>query len=287
MPVFISYSHADKEVAETLALHLVQAKQNVWIDTWELNAGDSLIAKIEGAIGGADAILVLLSENSVNSEWCRKELRAGLIRELEEKAVLVIPIVVGECEIPLFLREKLYIDFRTNKDEALGLLIRSLAGIANPPQSRAEKPEFHIDWSVSGISSEDLRGVQWTFVDHGHEQPYVILTEIRLIPTGRAQAAFGRLRSHDERYDFVARYAESLITAGGNLRLLVADAEPVTRSFVIPDVEYAGWAEVLVVVRRMGCDTGTDTLFDVESHLRLAVEHTLSTLRRSDDRAGG
>ena len=85
VPVFISYSHADKEVAETLALHLVQAKQSVWIDTWELNAGDSLIAKIEGAIGGADAILVLLSENSVNSEWCRKELRAGLIRELEEK----------------------------------------------------------------------------------------------------------------------------------------------------------------------------------------------------------
>ena len=30
-----------------LALHLVQAKQNVWIDTWELNAGDSLFAKIE------------------------------------------------------------------------------------------------------------------------------------------------------------------------------------------------------------------------------------------------
>lgn len=47
MSVFISYSHADNDVAETLALHLVQAKQNVWIDTWELNAGDSPIAKIE------------------------------------------------------------------------------------------------------------------------------------------------------------------------------------------------------------------------------------------------
>ena len=200
---------------------------------------------------------------------------------------MVIPIVVGECEIPLFLREKLHIDFRTKKDEALGLLIRSLAGIVNPAQSRAEKPEFHIDWSVSGISSEDLRGVQWTFVDHGHEQPYVILTEIRLIPTDSAQAAFGRLRSHDERYGFVARYMESLVKAGRNLRLLVADTEPVTRSFVVPDVEYAGWAEVLVVVRRMGYDTGTDTLFDVESHLRLAVEHTLNTLRRLDDKKEG
>lgn len=111
----------------------------------------------------------------------------------------------------------------------------------------------------------------------------MILTEIRLIPTGSAQAAFGRLRSHDERYGFVAKYLESLLTAGRNLRLLIADAEPVSRSFVVPDVEYAGWTEVLVVVRRMGCDTGTDTLFNAESHLSLAVEHTLNTLRRSDD----
>ena len=125
MPVFISYSHADKNVAEALAVHLVQAKQHVWIDTWELNAGDSLIAKIEGALSGADAILVLLSENSINSEWCKKELRTGLIRELEEQAVLVIPILIGACEIPLFLKEKLYIDFRKNKDEALNLLISS------------------------------------------------------------------------------------------------------------------------------------------------------------------
>ena len=92
MPVFISYNKADRDFAESLALNLVQAKQNVWIDKWELNAGDSLISKIEEALGDANAILVLLSKNSVESEWCKKELRAGLIRELEEKSVLLIPI---------------------------------------------------------------------------------------------------------------------------------------------------------------------------------------------------
>ena len=284
MPVFISYSHADKEVAETLALNLVQAKQKVWIDSWELNPGDSLIAKIEGALGGADAILVLLSENSVNSEWCGKELRTGLLRELEEKAVLVIPVVVDECEIPLFLREKMYVDFRRDRDEALALLLRSLARISNAAQSRAETPEFHVDWSVSGISNEDLGGVQWTFVDHGHEQPYVILTEVRLVPTGGAQRAFGRLRSHDARYAFVARYMEGLLRMGRDWRVLITDVEPVFQSFAVPDLEYAGRAEVLVVVRRMGQDTGQDTLFDVEGHIRAAVEHSSEALRsRSEE----
>ena len=37
---------------------------------------------------------------------------------------------------------------------------------------------------------------------------------------------------------------------------------PVVRSFTVPDVEYPGWAEV-VIVRRTGHDIGLDTLFDV------------------------
>ncbi len=279
MPVFISYSHADKILAESLALNLVQAKQNVWIDRWELSAGDSLIEKIEGALGGADAILVLLSESSVKSEWCRKELRTGLLRELEERAVLVIPIVIDNCDIPLFLREKMYIDFRGDRDEALAFLLKSLAGISNPAQARTETPRSLVDWSVSGISNEELDAVQWTFVDHDHEQQYVVLTEVRLVPTGRAQMAFGRVRKIEERYVFVAKYMESLLQSGRDLRILISDAEPIVKSFTVPDVEYDGCAEVVVIVRRMGHDAGMDTLLDIERHLQAAVKHTSQTLR--------
>ena len=282
MPVFISYSHVDKEAAEKLALNLVQAKQNVWIDTWELNAGDSLIEKVEGALGGADAILVLLSESSVNSEWCKKELRTGLLRELEEKAVLVIPIVIDDCEIPLFLREKMYLDFRKDRDEGLSLLLRSLAGISNPAQSRADTPEFHIDWSVSGVEGGDLEGVRWTFVDHGHEQPYVILTEIWLAPTGGAKMAFSGLGSHQARYIFVARYLERLLQSDQDWRVLVSDAEPVKRKMRVHDRQFGGWTEVMVVVRRMGRDTGMDTLFDIEPHIQIAVEQSINVLRFRD-----
>ena len=283
MPVFISYSHIDKEVAERLALNLVQAKQNVWIDMWELKAGDSLIERVEDALGGADAILVLLSENSVNSEWCRKELRTALHRELEEKAVLLIPIVIDDCEIPLFLKEKMHVDFRKDRDEGLALLLRSLAGISNPAQSRVDTPEFHIDWSVSGVvAGGDLGGVQWTFVDHGHEHPYVILTEIWLIPTGGAKKAFSELGSHEARYRFVARYIESLRQTDQDWRVLISDAEPVVRNMKVPDVQFGGWAEVTVVVRRMGHDTGMDTLFDTECHLQIAVEQSVNVLRFRD-----
>ena len=82
MPIFISYNHNDKDFVTALARNLVYARHNVWIDQWELNAGDSLLDKIQAAIGESVAILVVLSEHSINSSWCKRELNAGLMREL-------------------------------------------------------------------------------------------------------------------------------------------------------------------------------------------------------------
>lgn len=103
MPIFISYSHADKTFVNKLATHLVRHNAHVWIDSWELNVGDSLIQRIQQAIQESSALLVVLSKASVQSEWCKKELNAGLVRELEEKKVLVLPVLVEDCDIPIDL----------------------------------------------------------------------------------------------------------------------------------------------------------------------------------------
>ncbi|MDX2179888.1 MAG: toll/interleukin-1 receptor domain-containing protein [Bryobacteraceae bacterium] len=42
MPLFVSYSHTDRDFANKLAMQLVKHKANVWIDQWELRVGDSL-----------------------------------------------------------------------------------------------------------------------------------------------------------------------------------------------------------------------------------------------------
>jgi TIR domain len=103
MAIFISYNHKDRHFVENLAENLVAAKHHIWIDRWELSLGDSLTQRIQGALTKAHAILVIVSKNSVDSEWCKRELNAGLVRELEEKQTLVMPCVIDDCEIPLFL----------------------------------------------------------------------------------------------------------------------------------------------------------------------------------------
>src|ERR1700733_9255945 len=131
MAIFISYSRADAAFVDQLAQKLVMRRHHIWLDRWEMNVGDSLITKIQGALTESDAILIVLSKNSVASEWCKKELNAGLIRELEEKRVLVMPCVIDDCEIPLFLKEKVYADFRKDPNEAFKQVDDALLRITN------------------------------------------------------------------------------------------------------------------------------------------------------------
>jgi hypothetical protein len=68
VPVFISYSHSDEEFVNKFAAHLVKQNTHVWVDTWNLSVGDSILSKVQEAIEESSALLVVLSKASVESE---------------------------------------------------------------------------------------------------------------------------------------------------------------------------------------------------------------------------
>lgn len=284
MPIFISYNHADKEFVRTLATNLVRERHNVWIDMWELNAGDSLIERIQNAVGGADAILAILSKKSIESNWCKKELNAGLVRELEENRILLIPCVIDDCEIPMFLKEKLYVDFRADADEAFSFLDRSLRRISNPQQSRIESHEFFTDWSVDWGEFGDESVVEWIFVDHGQNVQYVVLTRCRLILRNGARKVYRkRLKSQDH-----IEYASSFLTnfidevKGGSFRVLITSAAEISETVRVFDKD--GKVALLhISIRRLGIDNGMDTLFTVDEIIRKAIAHSTNVMRGEMD----
>src|SRR5688500_13908336 len=114
MSVFISYSTKDSDFVTQLSTELVKNRIHVWLDKWEMQPGDSLIDKIQSGLTESSFLLVVLSKNSVDSEWCKKEINSGLMRELKEKQVVVIPILLDDCNVPLFLQEKVYADFKND-----------------------------------------------------------------------------------------------------------------------------------------------------------------------------
>ena len=126
--VFISYSSKDRPFAQQLASDLKAQGLRVWYDQWELKVGDSLIAKISAGIRAQDYLLVVLSRSSVSSEWVHKELSAALMRELREKRVVVLPVLIEDCEIPPLISDKVYADFRGDYRTGLNKLLDAFPG---------------------------------------------------------------------------------------------------------------------------------------------------------------
>jgi TIR domain len=183
MPVFISYSHQDRDFVDKLAAQLVRNRVHLWLDRWELRVGDSLTSCIESAIGGASALLIVLSRAAVKSDWCRRELNAGLVRELEERRVVVLPVLIEDCQVPLFLRDKLYADFRSSPDHGLQAVLDSLTRFTNDSLGRIVEPEWHMDWAMDwGTIEFDGEVVaaktRVTIVEQAVAQPYSVLSMI-------------------------------------------------------------------------------------------------------------
>jgi hypothetical protein len=130
MKVFISFSSQDKEFAlrlsESLKFHGVDA----WCYLWEMKVGDSLIDKINEGLKASDYLIVILSKNSLDSHWVKKELNAGFMLEARGN-FKIIPALIEDCgeRMPPLLQEKIYADFR--RDFSIGFKeIRRALGVA-------------------------------------------------------------------------------------------------------------------------------------------------------------
>jgi len=138
--LFLSHSSLDKPFARKLADGLERGNVRVWFDEAELRVGDSLIDRIGSAIDQMDFFGVILSKNSVASEWVQRELKVALTREFQEKNTVVLPFLMERVEIPAFLRDKVYADFTTPERFDLSLA-RVLVTIHGRTASSAAAPE--------------------------------------------------------------------------------------------------------------------------------------------------
>jgi hypothetical protein len=123
---FISYSSQDNAFAERLANDLKAKNLGVWFDKWEIRVGDSLMQRIGQGIRENDYLIVVLSPDSVASEWVKKELAEAMQREIAEKRVVVLPILYRQCQRPPFLTDKKYADFTKSYETGFQELVRGL-----------------------------------------------------------------------------------------------------------------------------------------------------------------
>jgi len=122
--VFLSHSHADKELVRDVANRLRASNIEVWIDEAELKIGDSLLQTIEHGLDSSDFIVFFISGNSLKSPWTRQELNVALTRQVSgEGGAILLPILLEDVDLPPLLRSVAYLDLRDGNTERAARLL--------------------------------------------------------------------------------------------------------------------------------------------------------------------
>src|SRR5262245_32594656 len=125
---FICYARQDGDFVLRLATELKSCGISVWIDQWNIDAGQDWDETIDRSLREVATLLIDLSPAAVTSREVRGELRIAL--NLGKR---IVPLIYRECEIPRQLQTVQYIrgsDSDTLSDSALNSLTRVLRQIA-------------------------------------------------------------------------------------------------------------------------------------------------------------
>lgn len=95
--VFISHSHQDKEFVETLIAQLQERGVETWYSVEDVRKGSLWTAEIRKAIARCNWMAVIVSKNSANSKWIRREVDLALTAEhLEDR---IVPVVMDDTSL--------------------------------------------------------------------------------------------------------------------------------------------------------------------------------------------
>jgi hypothetical protein len=93
---FISYSSADSEIASRLVNELRERGMICWFAPHDLKIGEKIWDGIDSAIQSADRLMVILSRNSIDSDWVEDEVIKAHAEERKRKSMVLVPLRIDD-----------------------------------------------------------------------------------------------------------------------------------------------------------------------------------------------
>jgi hypothetical protein len=137
---FISYRGKDDAWAQWIAWQLKAAGFEVFLQAWNFQTGDNVIAKMQEGLTKSERAILLLSPHYFESPNTTAEWTAAIAKVLADKPEFVIPVLIEKCDLGL-LAPYLYIDLNDIIDPAAARK-RLLDGIKPNPGAPTTEPPF-------------------------------------------------------------------------------------------------------------------------------------------------
>lgn len=124
--VFISHRSDDAQEAEQLAIDIQSANHNVWLDEWEIDLGDSIIARMNEGLEGATYVILCYSAHGNMSPWMGREWMSVLARQLNGVNVKIVPVLLSGGKPPAILADIKYADLSMDWEFGVTQILKAI-----------------------------------------------------------------------------------------------------------------------------------------------------------------
>src|SRR5574341_1478559 len=114
--VFVSHHSADAALAERLAAELRADGNDVWLDRWSIDLGDSIVGRMNEGLESAAYLVLCCCQHGVTGPWIGREWMSALSRQLEDQSVKVLPVLFAGGRPPVILADIMYADLAAEWD---------------------------------------------------------------------------------------------------------------------------------------------------------------------------
>lgn len=176
MHVFISHSRQNASAALKLCDSLTDLGARTWLDVLELDAGSDWTSRVAEAIRVADAFIFLVGPPGETDQGQRFEWQQVTEREFYlDPHKPLIPLLIGDVELPGFLRARQALHVPTTGVDYADLAERVLSALKNPDESINQErlargleerqqafdriTEYSLDLERSAASHAGVRGI--------------------------------------------------------------------------------------------------------------------------------
>jgi hypothetical protein len=140
LSIFISYSRTDSAFVDRLEADLRARDFQTWVDRRRLEGGQDWADSIQRALERCEVMLVILSPDSIASEWVKKELSFA-----QTAGKRIIPVHFrAVSQVPLRLEGLQWVEFSGEYQAGLDALLFALAAPVPAPSPRPMTPQVPL-----------------------------------------------------------------------------------------------------------------------------------------------
>jgi hypothetical protein len=125
--VFFCYNHEDRNEVKQIAEQLKERQIQAWLDIWQAPPGTSWQRLLTEQIDKINSVAVFIGKNG--GSWQKGEIESFIWEFIEQERPVIpviLPSVLQEPQLPIYLRRRTRVDFRQQDPEPITQLIKGI-----------------------------------------------------------------------------------------------------------------------------------------------------------------